>query len=71
LKGSKIDDELFDRLLLKRTTPSTLRGHNSLLSNMFLSIFNVTYVPRRRLHVLFEHHKQWGPPTKNNKQTLH
>ncbi len=70
LKGSKIHYALFDEFVSVKTTPSTLRGCNFLPSHLFWSIFNVTYAPRGGLHLLFQHHKQWGPPLKKQQANL-
>jgi hypothetical protein len=48
-----------------------LGGCNFLASNPFLLIFNATNAPRRGLHLIFGHHKQWGlPPEMVNKPYL-
>jgi hypothetical protein len=42
----------------------TLKGHNFLISNPFLTIFSAMNVPRRNLQLFFGHHKQRSPPLK-------
>ncbi len=44
--------------------PSYFEGRNFLVSSLFLLNFTVTDPPRGGLHLLFGHHKQWGPPQK-------
>jgi len=41
-----------------------------LLFSPILLIFSVTNMPRKRLHLLIRHHKQWGTSCKNGEQTL-
>jgi hypothetical protein len=45
-------------------------GLNFFASDPFLLIFNATDAPRGVLYLLFGHQKQWGPPAKNDEQTL-
>ncbi len=45
-------------------TPPIAGGCNFLASSPILLIFSVTNAPRRGLHLLIRHNKQWGPPPK-------
>jgi hypothetical protein len=47
-----------------KNDPFTLEDYNFFTSNSFLLIFSMTNVPRGGFHLLFGHHKQWGPPLK-------
>ncbi len=64
LRGSKINYELFDWEFFVQTTPSTSKGCNFFISSPFLLILSVIDAQRGGLFLLFEHHKQWGPPAK-------
>jgi hypothetical protein len=52
--------ELFDQEFSVKMTPIS-RGPNFLASNPFLQIFSATDTLKKGLHLLFGHHKQWGP----------
>ncbi len=64
LRGSEIGYELFDQEFSVKKTPPISRGCNFLTSCQILPIFRGIDVPRGGLHLLFGHHKQWGPPPK-------
>ncbi len=59
-----MDYVLFDQNAFVKTIPFTFKGHYFLISSSFLSIFSVIDAQRGGLHLLFGHHKQWGPPVK-------
>jgi hypothetical protein len=60
LRGSEIGYELFSLVFFCKNNPPYFRGRNFLASSSFLSIFSVIDAPRRGLHLLFGHYKQWG-----------
>ncbi len=43
-------------------TPFILWGHNFFIFYLFSAIVNVLNATRRRIQVLFGHHKPWSPP---------
>jgi hypothetical protein len=48
--------------LFEFLTPFTLGGHNFLISNLFLTIVNVSDPSRGGVQVLFKDQKQWSSP---------
>ncbi len=64
MRGLEIDYVLFGRNVFVKTIPFTFVGHSFLASSSFLLIFSVIDGQRGGLHLLFRHHKQWGPPVK-------
>jgi len=69
LRGLKIGYELFSWIFFVKTTPPTLGDCNFLASSSFLPIFSARDVPRGGLHLVLEHHKQWGRPAKTASKT--
>jgi hypothetical protein len=55
---------LIDFSFCKNDHPPNLRGHNFLTFSSFLSVFSAIDAQRGGLHLLFGHHKQWGPLAK-------
>jgi hypothetical protein len=50
--------------LFGKNQPPALGYPNFLAYSSFLPIFSARDVPRRGLHLVLGHHKQWGPPAK-------
>jgi hypothetical protein len=73
LRGSKIVYEIFHwKFSAKNTLPYLGGGgDNFLSSSSFLSIFSAIDAPRGGLHLVFGHHKQWGPSCKITKSKLY